>query len=110
VVESYDLAPDGQSSTWRVRVPVPLVHSTVSVETRDVELDPPFHVKFVGRSRIFSVTGEHTIEETEGGCRLVNEFVVDGRLPGVERFFERNLDTELKNLEAALRRDLGVTA
>jgi hypothetical protein len=56
------------------------------------------------------VSGEHTIEDTPDGCRLVNEFVVDGRVPGVERFFERNLDGELTNLERALREDLEVTA
>ncbi|MFB6255991.1 MAG: polyketide cyclase, partial [Haloplanus sp.] len=42
--------------------------------------------------------------------RLHNEFVVDGRLPGVERFFKKRLDTELDNLESALRRDLGLPA
>jgi hypothetical protein len=57
------------------------------------------------------VTGEHTIETTgESTCRLVNEFVVDGRLPGVERFFKKNLDRELDNLERALRRELELTA
>jgi hypothetical protein len=57
------------------------------------------------------VTGEHTIETVaDDQCRLENEFIVDGRLPGVERFFKRNLDRELKNLERALRRDLELTA
>ena len=109
VVEDFSVDGDG-AATWHVRLPIPLIDSTVTVETRDVTRDPPRHVEFTGRSRVMSVSGEHTIEPTESGCRLHNEFVVDGRLPGVERFFERHLDAELDNLEAALRRDLGLAA
>jgi len=87
-----------------------MIRSTISVDTEEVERDPPNRVKFVGKSRAFRVTGEHTITETEDGCRLANEFVVDGRLPGVESFFERNFDAELSNLEDALRASLGPTA
>ena len=100
VVDSYER--EGDVTTWHVRLPIPVVRSTISVETRDVERDPPRHVKFVGKSRIFHVTGEHTIEPTDGGSRVVNQFVVEGRVPGVETFFERNLDDELDNLERAL--------
>jgi carbon monoxide dehydrogenase subunit G len=109
VVDSYELDPaDDTAATWNIRLPIPLVTSTVSVETEDVVREGPRHVKFVGRSRVMRVVGEHTIEPAESGCRLVNEFVVDGKLPGVERFFERNLDAELDNLEAALREYLAV--
>ena len=87
-----------------------MIRSTISVETEEVERDPPNRVKFVGKSKAFRVTGEHVITETEGGCRLANEFVVDGRLPGVESFFERNFDAELDNLEDALRASLGPKA
>jgi carbon monoxide dehydrogenase subunit G len=104
VVDSYD--SDGQSGVWHVQLPIPLIKSTVAVKTRDVDVDPPQYVKFVGRASALKVTGEHTIEPTESGCRLINEFVVDGQLPGVERFFERNLDDELTNLERALRADV----
>ena len=83
------------------------MRSTVRVDTEDVESDPPRHVKFVGKSSTFRVTGEHTIEATESGSRLVNEFVVDGRVPGVESFFKRNLDDEMGNLERALERAVG---
>ena len=100
VVDSYERA--GDVTTWHVRLPIPVVRSTISVETREVERDPPRHVKFVGKSSVFRVTGEHTIEETDSGSRLVNEFVVEGRVPGVESFFKRNLDDELDNLERAL--------
>ncbi len=104
VVEEYE--SDGDAGVWHVRLPIPVINTTIAVETRDVERDPPRYVKFVGRSRALRVTGEHTIEATADGCRLINEFVVEGRLPGVERFFERNLDRELENLERALRADL----
>ncbi|MFC7203943.1 CoxG family protein [Haloferax namakaokahaiae] len=107
VVERYDI--DGRRATWHIALPIPLVRSTVEVKTEDVELDEPRFVRFVGRSRVMRVTGEHTIEETDGGSRLINEFVVDGKLPGVETFFERNLDRELDNLERALREEFEST-
>jgi carbon monoxide dehydrogenase subunit G len=100
VVDSYER--EGDVTTWHVRLPIPVVRSTISVETRDVERDPPRHVKFVGKSSVFHVTGEHDIEATETGCRLLNRFVVEGRMPGVETFFKRNLDDELDNLQRAL--------
>jgi carbon monoxide dehydrogenase subunit G len=106
VVERYDVDEATGETTWHVRLPIPLVTSTARVETRETARDPPKHVAFVGKSSVFRVTGEHTIEPTDGGTRLVNEFVVDGRLPGVERFFERNFDSELENLERALRRSI----
>lgn len=106
VVEEYEVH-DERTATWHVRLPIPVVRSTISVDTEEVERDPPRYVKFVGRSRAFRVTGEHTVDEADGGTRLVNEFVVDGRLPGVESFFEQKFDDELDNLEAALRADLG---
>jgi carbon monoxide dehydrogenase subunit G len=109
VVAEYELDGDG-AATWHVELPIPLVKSTVTVNTRDVEIDPPRYVKFVGRSRVLRVTGEHTVEAVGDGAKLHNEFVVEGRVPGVERFFKRNLDRELDNLERALRADLGLTA
>ncbi|MDZ5811049.1 SRPBCC family protein [Halorubrum sp. AD140] len=105
VVDTYDIHGDGRA-TWHVALPIPMIRSTIAVETEEVERDPPNRVKFVGKSKAFRVTGEHTITETDGGCRLANEFVVDGRLPGIESFFERNFDAELDNLEAALRDSL----
>jgi carbon monoxide dehydrogenase subunit G len=111
VVTDFELKdPDGQEAVWNVDLPIPLLDASAKVRTEDIERDPPKFVKFVGRSKIMRVTGEHRIEPTENGSRLTNTFVVDGRLPGVERFFERNLDQELDNLEAALRADFGVEA
>lgn len=104
VVDSYD--SDGRSGVWHVELPIPLIKSTIAVETQDVEVDAPTYVKFVGRASALHVSGEHTIKPTEDGCQLINEFVVDGQLPGVEQFFERNLDQELTNLEQALRADV----
>lgn len=96
---------DGRKATWKVDLPIPLVNRTASVDTEDVRRDPPEYVKFVGRSKLMRVTGEHELEAIEAGSRLTNRFVVDGRLPGVERYFEKNLDDELANLEAAIRED-----
>lgn len=105
VVESYEVEDGSNRATWEVSLPIPFMNTTATVETEDVEFDPPRHVKFVGKSKVMRVTGEHTIEAIDGGTRLQNLFVVDGRVPGVERFFKRNLDRELENLEAALRRE-----
>ncbi|QLG61689.1 CoxG family protein [Halorarum salinum] len=106
VVDEFEVHDDG-SATWHVRLPIPMVRSTIAVETEETERDPPRHVKFVGRSAAFRVTGEHRVESTpDGGTRLANEFVVEGKLPGVERFFERNFERELENLESALRAEV----
>ena len=104
VVDSYELRGDNRA-IWHVSLPIPLINSTVQVKTEDINREPPTRVKFIGRSKAMEVTGEHTIEPTDSGCTLTNEFVVDGKLPGVERFFKRNLDSEMDNLEAALRAD-----
>ncbi|QZA89252.1 SRPBCC family protein [Salinarchaeum sp. IM2453] len=104
VVSDYELKDeDGTAATWYVEIPIPFVNRTVSVHTEDTERNPPHFVRFVGRSKAMRVEGEHTIEKTENGAQLTNEFVVDGRLPGIEQYFVRNLDTELQNLETELR-------
>ncbi|HKL28131.1 MAG TPA: SRPBCC family protein [Natrialbaceae archaeon] len=104
-----DFSVDGvedNAVTWHIDLPIPMMNRTVAVQTRDVEVDPPEFVKFEGRSKVLNVTGEHFISPSDGGSRLRNSFVVEGRLPGVERFFRKNLDEELKNLERTLREDL----
>jgi len=107
VVTDYELEDDaGKNATWHVQLPIPLLDRAIRVATEDVERRPPEYVRFVGRSKVFDVTGEHEIEATADGSRLTNRFVVDGRLPGVERFFKRNLDRELENLEKTLRADI----
>lgn len=104
VVSDYELTDeDGREATWYIDIPIPFVRRAARVETKDTERDPPRYVEFVGRSRVMRVTGEHSLEETDEGCRLTNEFVVDGNLPGVERFFKKNLDSELENLERSIR-------
>ncbi len=106
VVADFESTGD-RTAVWHVELPVPRVDRTVAVETEDVERDEPRFVKFVGRSRAMNVQGEHTLEAAEdGGTRLTNRFVVDGRLPGVETYFKRKLDDELANLEAAAREAL----
>ena len=108
VVESFDIHDDTHA-TWHISLPIPMVNRTITVETEDTERDPPSHVEFVGRSRVLRVVGEHDLEAVEGGTRLHNRFTVEGKLPGVERFFKRNLDAELDNLEAAIREDAAPT-
>ncbi|MFB6137886.1 MAG: SRPBCC family protein [Halobacteriaceae archaeon] len=102
VVAAHDVDDDG--ATWEVELP--LVPRTLTVETTENESDPPQFVRFVGRSAAFHVVGEHELEPADGGTRLRSRFTVDGRLPGVERFFEANLDAELERLERALQTQL----
>jgi carbon monoxide dehydrogenase subunit G len=104
VVESWDR--DGEETIWHVRLPIPLIDRTVSVRTRDVERVENERVRFIGQSSVMKVEGTHEIDAVDGTTQLSNRFVVEGKLPGVERFFKRNLDAELDNLERALRRDI----
>lgn len=101
VVSDYTDHGDG-TATWQVDLPIPVVDRTIAVETEDESVRPPEYVRFVGRSRVMDVVGEHELQEVDGGTRVVNTFVVEGSIPGIERFFRRNLDDELANLEAAL--------
>jgi len=107
VVTDYEDLGDGKA-VWHVKLPIPVINRTVSVETEDRKRDPPRYVEFVGNSKVMRVVGEHTLEERDGDTRLTNRFVVDGKLPGVERFFKRNLEAEFDNLERALHEDLGL--
>ncbi|WP_255150321.1 SRPBCC family protein [Halorarius halobius] len=97
-----------ESAIWHLEIPVRFTDRTIAVETEDVERREGEYVRFVGTSKVMRVQGEHTIERVDGRTRVTNQFVVDGRVPGVETFFERNLDGELDNLEAALRDALGL--
>ncbi|WP_122089101.1 SRPBCC family protein [Halalkalicoccus subterraneus] len=104
VVSEYEVEDgSGRKATWYIDIPIPVIRRAARVETEDVTRDPPNYVEFVGRSKVMQVTGTHRLEALEDGCRLTNEFVVDGKLPGVERFFKKNLDSELENLENAIR-------
>lgn len=96
VVDSFRV--EGQEYVWQVELPIPLVRQTISVRTRDEERDPPTFVRFVGTSKAFTVQGEHELTELDAGTQVRSRFAVDGKLPGVETYFERNIDGELSNL------------
>ncbi|GGL43564.1 polyketide cyclase [Halarchaeum grantii] len=98
VVTGYEVR--GDVTVWFVELPV--LRRTIEVETRDVERRDGEYVKFVGKSKVLTVTGEHELTATDGGCTLTNTFVVEGKFPGVEGFFERKFDDELDNLEREL--------
>jgi len=110
VVADYDAEAGGRKATWHIELPIPFVNRTIPVETEDVTREEPRYVKFVGRSSAMDVTGEHKIEETENGCKLHNRFIVEGSVPGIERYFKKHLDEELTNLESALRDEVGVVS
>ena len=96
----------GETTIWFIALPIPFIRTTIRVKTRDDVREEPNYVKFSGRSRAFHVTGEHEIRKVDDHTHVSNVFVVDGRAPGVERFFERNFGSEIHNLERALRRYL----
>ncbi|MFQ3317965.1 MAG: carbon monoxide dehydrogenase subunit G [Natronomonas sp.] len=107
VVEDFETTGE-TTAIWHVKLPIPRINRTITVETQDIRREEPRYVKFTGRSKAMNVQGEHTLESTDTGTRVINVFVVDGRLPGVETYFKRKLDDELKNLENAIRDDLDV--
>lgn len=95
-----------RTAVWQIELPLPLLNRTVSVETEETDREPSSYVRFIGRSSAVHVVGEHRLEATEDGSKLTNQFTVDGKLPGVERFFKGNLEDELRNLQDALYDDL----
>lgn len=100
VVERYEVDDeDATRATWYLSLPVPAISSALAVRTRDLERDPPTYVKFEGRSRVMNVIGEHRLTAIDDGTRIDNRFVVESRVPGLERFFKRNLDNELENIK-----------
>ncbi|MXR52495.1 polyketide cyclase [Halovenus sp. WSH3] len=107
VVQDFELLEDGRA-VWHVSLPIPLSDRTIRIETEERTRTPPEYVEFVGNSKAFRVVGEHELEEVDGVTELRNSFSVDGRVPGVERFFKKNIDSELKNLETAIKEDIGV--
>lgn len=107
VVESFESTGD-RTAVWHVSLPIPGLNRTIRVETEDIDIEAPSYVQFVGRSKAMNVRGEHLLEAAEDGTRVTNRFSVDGRLPGVERYFKRKLDGELANLESAIKTELGV--
>jgi carbon monoxide dehydrogenase subunit G len=109
VVQDFELLDDG-TAVWHLSLPIPVINRTVRVETEDRERNPPSYVEFVGDSKVMRVVGEHDLVEEDGVTTLTNRFIVDGKLPGVERFFKRNMDAEFDNLDDALREHLGLRA
>lgn len=107
VVERFETTGE-RTAVWHISLPIPRLDRTIRVETEDVEIEAPTYVRFVGRSKAMNVRGEHVLEATETGTRVTNRFSVDGRFPGVERYFKRKLDDELGNLEASIREALDV--
>lgn len=107
VVEDFELLDDGRA-VWHVALPIPITDRTLRVETEERNRTPPEYVEFLGTSKAFRVIGRHELTEDGDSTKLRNSFEVDGRLPGVERFFKKNIDAELENLEEAIFRDLGL--
>ncbi len=100
VVTAYEV--ENGRATWHLKLPIPFVRQTATVRTRDIERDPPRYVRFRGDASVMRVTGEHELSPTDRGCRVRNRFVVEGRVPGVESFFKRNIDGEIENLRREL--------
>jgi len=107
VVTDFELVDEGRAN-WYLKLPVPVINRSIKVETEERTRRPPEYVEFVGDSTVMRVVGEHELVAVDGGTRLTNRFVVDGKLPGVERFFKRNMEQEFDNLEDAIREDLGL--
>ena len=105
VIEDFE-AHDETHATWHLNVPIPAVDQTIAIETEDTDRNSPEYVKFIGKSRVLHVIGEHHLESSEGSTHMINQFTVEGEIPGIERYFEQNFDDEPENLETALRTEL----
>lgn len=99
--------PD-RHTTWWIELPIRLL-GTITVETRERERREPEFVEFVGHSRAFEVVGNHRIEGRDGGTTFSSTFEVNGKLPGVERVFERQFPQELENVANAIEAHLDRT-
>lgn len=99
-VRDWNSDDDG-AVTWHLELPLPLTN-TITITTRDTARDPGKHVQFTGRSDIVAVRGEHRLTAIESGTEVVNEFVVDGKAPGVETVFKQRFPAEFQNLQDAL--------
>lgn len=106
VVVNFYLNQDNNQATWEIKLPIPLVDQTITVETEDIERDPPHYVRFIGRSKVMRVIGEHELTSTDGETKVTNRFTVEGRIPGIERYFKRNLEKEIKNFENVLLKNI----
>ncbi|MDZ7850943.1 MAG: SRPBCC family protein [Halodesulfurarchaeum sp.] len=100
LVESFET--EDETTLWHLKLPILGVGPTITVRTRPLDRRSPEYVRFVGESSVFDVTGEHHIDQTEGKTSVHTRFEVTGRLPGVERFFEKRFDREIGNLENQL--------
>jgi carbon monoxide dehydrogenase subunit G len=105
VIEEVELN-DETHATWYLSLPIPAIDETIAIETEDTIRDSVEYIKFVGRSRLVRVVGEHDLEPTDRGTCLSNRLTVEGEAPGIERYFEQQLDKEFDNLETALQNDL----
>lgn len=97
VVDGFE--QQGETTVWQLRLPLPFIRQTIPVRTWDVKRDEPHFVRFVGESRVMEVTGEHELSAADGITTVRNRFVVDGKVPGVERFFKRHIDDEIERLK-----------
>lgn len=106
VVDRYER--DGDEMIWHLRLPIRAIPGTIAVRTRDVERDPPRFVRFVGTSRVMSVEGEHEISRDDDGSVVRNRFRVNGKFPGVESFFERQIDDEIRGMIEQVAHQLSI--
>lgn len=107
VVEDYEVKDDGKV-IWHLTLPIPLTDRTITIETEETHREEPTRVEFVGKSKAMKVVGEHILAEENGETRMTNRFTVDGKVPGVERYFNKRIDEEFDNLERELYSYLGI--
>jgi len=91
-----------ETVTWFVEIPVPYLDRTMEIRTEDRVRDPPNRAEWVGRATGIYVEGEHVVTGDDDTTTVENWFAVESSIPGVEGYFERNLEAEMENLRAAL--------
>ena len=71
VVEGFE-RKGPRYAIWHIAIPTRLTDRTIAVETEDKVVRDGEFVKFVGKSKVMRVQGEHKVEPTETGTRLDN--------------------------------------
>lgn len=108
VVDSYDIHDDNRS-VWHVDNPLLPGGATLAIEISEQRRDRPEVVEYEGTSKAFDLTGRHELVTVDGGCQVTSEFDVDQHIPGVEEYFQEQLDAELRRLEQAIFEATGQT-
>lgn len=91
---------------WDINIPV--IGSTISFRTHDIERIENERVEFKGSHRLVSLRGVHELEPLEDGTKTeaMILFEVKSKVPGVERAFRRIFSREIRKMAQVMMEEL----